>query len=233
MPKGAASSSPSVFAYIIRTVGPGYQLKGAVPWAAGGRVFFGACKKRMRPNVKPGDYVIGISGSDAGNPRRVLLWMKVDEKLTFKEAYDRGEKDNVFRSLRGTAIHVRPADVPLHLAGDPNCYQHIQGAPHADEWRSDLKGAREVFLTGAKGSWVAEADGPVVTATLVELLRAGITWKGLATLDNPLTENARGKHACLTGRTADQVISLMPQISLQSVSSQHQHSACARKCSCE
>jgi len=233
MSQGSTSVSPSVFAYIIRTVGPGYKLKGAVPWVFSGRVFFGACKKRMRPHVNPGDYVMGISGSDAGNPRRVLLWMKVDKRMTFKEAYDRGKKDNVFRALRGTAIHVRPLDVPLHMSGNPNCYDHIPGAPHEEDWQSDLKGKGDVFLTGAAGSWVAEGDGPIVTEKLVELLRAGITWKGLATVENPLTRNARGKHVCVTGRAANQIISWVPRISMQSVSSEHQCNACARKCSCE
>lgn len=233
MTNGSASASPSVFIYVIRTVGPGYKLKGAVPWVFVGRVFFGACKKRMRPHVKPGDYVMGISGSDAGHPRRVLLWMKVDERMTFKEAFERGQKEKSFHALRGTAIHVRPLDVEGHLAGDPNCYEHIQGAPHADEWRSDLKGNRDVFLTGGKESWVAEANGPPVTETLIELLKEGITWRGLATLENPLTENARGKHVHLTGHAADQIISWVPHVSMHSKSSKHQHSACGRKCSCE
>jgi|SRR5579862_6777633 len=233
MPKSVSTTSPSVFAYIVTTVGPGYKLRGVVPWVSAGKVFFGPCKKRMRPHLKPGDYVMGISGSGAGHPRRVLLWMRVDERMTFKEAYNRGEKDKVFRALRGTAIHVRPLEVTVHVAGDPNCYEHIPGAPHEDEWKSDLKGKRDVFLKGGADSWVAEADGPKVTQRLIELLKEGITWKGLTTLENPLTKNARGKHACVTGRGANQIISWVPQISMQSVSAEHLCSACARKCSCE
>jgi hypothetical protein len=121
---------------------------GAVPWVSSGRVFFGACKKRMRPHVKPGDYVMGISG--AGHPRRVLLWMKVDETMTFKEAYDRGKTDRVYRDLRGTAIHVRPLDIALYLAANPDCYEHIPGAPHESDWPSDLRGTRDVFLLAEK-----------------------------------------------------------------------------------
>jgi hypothetical protein len=159
--------------------------------------------------------------------------MKVDERMTFKEAYDRGKEDKVFLSLRGTAIHVRPLDVPVHVAGDPNCYEHIQGAPHKDEWQSDLRGTRDVFLTGTKGSWVAAANGPEVTEALIELLKKGISWKGLATVSNPLTENAVGRHACVSGPASHQIIKWVPQILMQSVSSQHQHSACESKCSCE
>ena len=176
---------------------------------------------------------MGISGSDAGLPRRVLLWMKVHEKMTFKDTYDRGKKDKTFRALRGTAIHVRPIDVEVHVAGDPNCYEHIQGAPHGDEWQSDLKGKRDVFLTGEKGSWVVGENGPKVSETLVELLKVGIDWKGLATPENPLTEHARGKHIELSGVAAAQIISWASQLIVKSVPSKHPHSACARKCSCE
>jgi hypothetical protein len=48
MPRIAASNSPSVFAYIIRTVGPGDKLMGAMPWFSVGRVFFGSVKKTLR-----------------------------------------------------------------------------------------------------------------------------------------------------------------------------------------
>src|SRR5947209_8200773 len=107
---------PRVFAYIINTVGARYRLKGAVPWVSHGKVFFGPCKKRMRPDVQTGDYILGISGAGAGLPGRVLLWMKIDKRMTFKEAYDRGTTDIVFRALRGTAIHVRPRKLSFHSA---------------------------------------------------------------------------------------------------------------------
>lgn len=225
--------TPRVFAYIIRTVGAGYRLKGAVPWFSGGKIFFGACKKRMRPDVEPGDYIMGISGAGAGRPRRVLLWMKVDKRMTFKEAYERGETDKVFRDVRGTAIHVRPRNVPLHQPGDPGCYEHIHGAPHSDEWQTDLKGKRDVFLTGARGSWVAAKKGPEVTEVLVDLLRDGIKWKGNATVTHPLTENARGKHALLVGATARQIILWVPRVQTPPESNLVSRNACARKCSCE
>jgi len=225
--------TPRVFAYIIRTVGAGYRLNGAVPWVSGGKVFFGACKKRMRPDVQPGDYIMGISGAGAGRPRRVLLWMKVDKRMTFKDAYDRGETDKAFRDVRGTAIHVRPRNVPLHHPGDPGCYEHIPGAPHSDEWESDLKGKRDVFLTGTKGSWVAAEKGPEVTAVLVDLLRDGINWKGNVTVTHPLTENARGKHALVVGTTARQIISWIPRGRIGIGSESGPRSACSRKCSCD
>ena len=103
-----ANKTPRVFAYIISTVEQGCRLNGSVPWVTSGRVFFGPCKKRMRPLVEKGDYIMGLSPASVGR-RRVLLWMKVAEKMTFADAYARGKTDKLFRALRGCAIHVRPA----------------------------------------------------------------------------------------------------------------------------
>jgi hypothetical protein len=113
-----------VFAYIIATVGTRYQLTGSVPCVEDGRVFFGPCKRRMRPEVRKGDYIMGISGSSAPLPRRVLLWMQVDDVMTFGEAWERGEVDDTFRKLRGWAIHVRPLKGAENLPS-PICYEHI------------------------------------------------------------------------------------------------------------
>ena len=95
---------PRVFAYIIRTVGPGYRLNGSVPWVSHGRVFFGPCK-------------------GGGLPRRILLWMTVAERLTFKQAYERGRTDKVFRAIRGKAIHVRPRKNGVYSPGVPEFYE--------------------------------------------------------------------------------------------------------------
>ncbi len=81
-----------VFAYIISTVGPDYRLIGSVPWVKEGKVFFGPCKKNMRPEVEEGDYIMGISPAGVGRQRRVLLWMRVDKKMTFASAYQRGDR---------------------------------------------------------------------------------------------------------------------------------------------
>jgi hypothetical protein len=134
---------------------------------------------------------MGISGSTAPNPRRVLLWMRVEERLTFDEAWERGNTDATFRKLRGGAIHIRPRRGAAGLRS-PDCYEHIPGAPHEDDWSNDVRGNRDVFLVGDSTSWLASTNGPEVTPELIHCLRAGITWKGEATIENPLTKNARG-----------------------------------------
>jgi hypothetical protein len=195
---------PRVFVYIITSVDAHYHVKrGCVPWVAGGKVFLGPCKMFMRPEVEKGDYIMGIS--PAGRMRRVLLWMRVDTPMTFADAYRRGDSDRLFRLARGNAIHVCPKEVGEHIRGNPELYEHISGAMHPLKWPTDIRGDRDVFISGANGSWVAATEGPLVTTELVNLLQNKITW-GTATIENPLTRNARGKHVCLTGEIARRII---------------------------
>jgi len=226
-------ANPRIFAYIIASVGPKYKLRGTVPWVKDGKVFFGPCKKRMRPEVRKGDYIMGISPAGVGTQRRVLLWMRAEGPITFAQAYARGESDRLFRIARGNAIHVRPKKGVHHVTGNADTYEHIPHATHSSDWRTDIKGKRDAFLVGMTGSWAASQDGPVVTEELVELLREGITWRGHATLQNPLTENPRGKHALLTGNAARSVIEWVPEPTKRLRSSPSRTTCCHRKCSCE
>lgn len=223
---------PRIFAYIISTVGPGFRLIGSVPWIKEGKVFFGPCKKRMRPEIREEDYIMGLSPAGIGTERRVLLWMRVEKTMTFAQAYARGDSTRVFRLARGHAIHVRPKSGVEHIPGDPNSYEHIPGAPHSSDWETDIKGSRDVFISGADGSWVAGKEGPIVTAELVELLRAGITWRGTPTIQNPLTKNPRGKHALLIGDSARRIISWVREPDRRILSSSSR-TTCQRECSCE
>jgi len=226
-------AQPRVFAYIITTVGSNYELRGSVPWVKEGKVFFGPCKKKMRTHVREGDYIMGISPAGVGEQRRVLLWMRVGEKMAFAEAYQRGETDRLFRLARRNAIHIRPKRGVGHVDGDPDTYDHIPHATHSTDWRTDIKGKRDVFFTGENCSWVAGKGGPVVTEELVDLLREGIPWRGHATVRNPLTENPRGKHALLTWSAARRVIEWIPEPTKRLLSSSSKARCCQRKCSCE
>lgn len=223
---------PRVLAYIIASVGANYRLKGTVPWVKEGRVFFGPCKKRMRPEMKPGDYVMGISPAGVGEKRRVLLWMHIAEAMTFAQAYERGDTDRLFRLARGNAIHVRPKRGIDRAAGNPDTYEHIPHATHSSDWRTDIRGERDAFFVGDQNSWAAEGGGPVVTEELVELLREGIKWRGKPTIQNPLTENARGKHVLLTGESARQIIKWVREPRKRLYSSRSR-TRCGRRCTCE
>jgi len=39
--------------------------------------------------------------------------MPVIQKVTFRQAYERGKTDKIFRAIRGKAIHVRPRRVAV------------------------------------------------------------------------------------------------------------------------
>lgn len=195
--------------------------------------FFGPCKKRMRPEIQEGDYILGISPANAGLVRRILLWMRVKRKMTFGKAYRRGEAEKSFQAARGHAIHVRPKPGRPFQAGKPACYQHIKGAPHQKTWREDLRGERDVLFEGSDDSWVAEATGPVVTEELVALLRSGIKWGAKATVKNPLTQNARGRHAIVTGADATRLVRLIqrPKHTIE-FSDPKSRTSCQGSCEC-
>jgi hypothetical protein len=157
--------------------------------------------------------------------------MRVEERLTFRDAWERGDFDPTFRMLRGVAIHIRPRRGTADLLS-PDCYEHVLGAPHGDDWKNDVRGDRDVFLVGDPSSWLTSADGPEVTSELLEVLRGGITWKGEATLKNPLTKNAIGKHVLLTGKLAEQVIRWMPRLKAVE-KTRRDNTACKRFCFCK
>ncbi len=221
---------PRVFAYIIRTVGPNYELTGTVPWVCEGKVFFGPCKRRMRPEIRCGDYIMGISPANVG-VRRVLLWMHVDETMTFARAYERGESERLLRLARGGAIHVRPKRAIAHEPGNPATYEHIPGADHSQDWQEDIRGSRDVFLSGAGDSWAVQEDAQSVNEELVKLIQTAIGYE-TASVKYPLTKNARGKHAVVSGSAARRMIAWVAAPH-NPVHSSGNHIKCKYHCSCE
>lgn len=161
------------FIYVLTTVGRDYRQPNmsAVPTWFEERIYFGPCKIPMRPRMSPGDYVFGISPSGTF-PRRILFAARIDERLTFAEAYDR------FPKLRGPVgpIHVRPARGSL-IGFPESDYEHIPNANHPDSWRADIAtrdlDAFFVFdrATGCEGRWLGE-NGPPVRREILEFLRS-------------------------------------------------------------
>lgn len=224
-----------VFIYIINTVSAGYRLTGCVPWFGHGLILFGPCKRRMRPKVRKGDYILGISGSKAGRRRRVLLWMCVAKRVSFAEAYKRGEADEAFRAARGCAIHVRPKAGKTFRKGLPGCYEHIPKAPHSKDWQNDIRGERDVLLVADDSSWVATTNGPEITEDLIKAIRKVKKWKNPPTVQNPLSRNARGQHVIIRGRAAQKIISAMSGLRLSPPASltAKRTRECAHRCRCE
>lgn len=92
--------------------------------------------------------------------------------MTFSEAY------KSYPRLRGKKgpIHVRPKIMPL--AGFPEShYEHIPGAAHEEDWRSDLRTqALDAFFIcqparGSEGRWLG-SSGPAVGGKILDFLRS-------------------------------------------------------------
>jgi hypothetical protein len=160
------------FIYIVTTAGKDYQQPNlaCVPTWFEGTIYFGPCKRAMRPVMNEGDYVFGISSS-ATHPRRILFAAKIAKKMTFSDAYDRYPK------LRGPEgpIHVRPT--PMPLGGFPDSrYEHIPRAIHEDDWRNDLRRPKQdAFFVCEKGGpcagrWLGP-QGPAVEGEILKFLQ--------------------------------------------------------------
>lgn len=164
-----------------------------VPTHLGNRLYFGPCKAAIRRRAAPEDYIFGLSHSRSG-ARRIVFIAQVEERITFREAYER------FPILRGPEgpIHVKPISRPGVF---PRCvYAHIPGAMHTFGWENDLAcPSLDAFLVcrpqaEAIGCWLGGA-GPILDAGLLSflkqctLLKQGSVISGVncdATLKNPI-----------------------------------------------
>jgi hypothetical protein len=183
------------FIYVITTVTKDY-VQGAffhVPTEWENRIYFGPCKKTMRPKMWPGYWVFGISPKN-GTTRRIVFAAQIEERITFGEAYDR------FPDLCGPEgpIHVTP--VSRRGRFPESSYQHIPGANHPDNWQTDLATEQlDAFFVCAKGEgwrgrWLGEF-GPKIDNEMLTFLKTCSVYgsAGLlgaenrdATLENPI-----------------------------------------------
>ena len=160
------------FIYVVTTVGKDYVQPNlmSVPTFFNGRLYFGPCKRAMRPRMQEGDVVFGISGTGT-TPRRIVFAAKIAEKMTFCEAYQQ------FPRLRGPEgpIHVRPTRRSGAFFPDSH-YEHIPNANHSSDWRSDIRPPEpDAFFvcapaTSCLGQWLGR-DGPAVHGVILEFLR--------------------------------------------------------------
>ena len=185
------------FVYIMTTVTSEYDQEENcnVPTQWGDRLYFGPCKIPMRPRMRPGDYIVGVSPSRT-TPRKVLYAAEVEEVITFGEAYRRYPK------LHGPSgpIHVKP----VNRAGSfpESDYEFIEDSVHDKEWRKDLAG-RELdrfFIckpaVGWRNRWLG-AHGPEVDAAILALLNRSPVFgmQGLLSLQNQGTLRNPIEHA--------------------------------------
>ncbi len=163
---------PTGFIYVVTSLRSDYTQKRfcSVPTEWEGRLYFGPCKSPMRSRIRVGDYIFGVSRSGL-KPRRIVFAARVEQRLSFREAYER------FPDLRGPEgpIHVRPVNRE-QLPFPENQYKLIDGAMHCGKWKQDLKTSaldaffvcypKEVWL----GAWLGEF-GPDVDDKVLDLLR--------------------------------------------------------------
>ena len=159
------------FIYVVTSVTRQYQQEEFrnVPTEWNDRLFFGPCKKPMRPRMTPGDYVFGVSPSRCGT-RRIVFAARIEERIAFAEAFER------YPSLHGPPgpIHVRPV---LRAAPFPlSAYEHIPDAMHANNWESDLatRNLDAFFVCDRADGWLGRwlgRQGPEIDDELLAFLR--------------------------------------------------------------
>jgi len=137
-----------------------------VPTDFGGRLYFGPCKKPMRPKMKVGDFIFGISPANP-KPRKIIFETQIDEKISFKEAYGR------FPQLRGPdgPIHVRPVN-RKNCSFPEKMYEHIAGAMHPNDWKQDLATPDlDAFFVCTEGKKWLGRFGPDIDNEILDFLK--------------------------------------------------------------
>jgi hypothetical protein len=161
------------FIYVVKTATRRYEQRHFhnVPTEWNDRLYFGACKVEMRPKMQPGDYIFGISPAGQ-KPRRIVFIAKIEDRITFAEAYER------FPELRGPEgpIHVQPIN-RSNLFFPCSHYEHIPGATHCGKkWERDLPSRNlDAFFVcsepnGCCGRWLG-ASGPTIDEEMLSFLK--------------------------------------------------------------
>ena len=187
------------FIYTVMTLTKEYVQKAfcCVPTEFGDRIYFGPCKIPMRPRVKPGDYVFGLSPAKVGL-RRIVFVGHIKKRITFREAYER------FPELHGSEgpIHVRP----IHGSGSfPRCsYAHIPKAIHEDKWENDLASRDlDAFFVcsrrdGCVGRWLGRFGTEVDEETLDFLKTCSV--HGISGMLSPRAKDATLRNPIAHGK---------------------------------
>ena len=162
---------PTGFIYIINTVTPAFEQPdfSCVPTVWEDRLYFAACKVPMRPKMKAGDWIFGVSPAKT-KQRRIVFAAEIAEAITFAEAYEQ------YPALRGPhgPNPVQPRSP--RRAGEPwplSHYAPVKSSSHESRWVRDLaRPDLDRFFVcrppeGARNRWMGAA-GPIVDAEVLE-----------------------------------------------------------------
>jgi hypothetical protein len=158
------------FIYIVASTKKDYTQKHSynVPTPFEDLLYFGTCKDRMRLRMNEGDYIFGISSSKT-RPRRIVFAARIDERITFAQAYSR------YPELHGPAgpIHIRPVNRQGEFPRSH--YEHIPGSTHSKRWERDLASRKlDCFFVCSpimRGlAWLG-ANGPKIDGEIWKFLK--------------------------------------------------------------
>jgi len=203
------------FIYVVTTVTRNYAQRAfcSVPTELGDHLYFGPCKMWMRPRMKAGDFVFGVSPAGT-SPRRIVFVGQIAECITFAEAYDR------FPDLRGPEgpIHVRPIN---GVGGFPHSsYEHIPRAMHGPGWVADLAKPEldRFFVCRESRGWVGRwlgSSGPEIDGDILAFLnkclaygRGGRLGPNTGTLSRPIAYGKLRTGLHLETNTPEQLLEM-------------------------
>ena len=202
-----------LYVYVVTTIDKNYQpcIKAPDHGMSGPNIIddlitLGTCKRIIRKKIKKifnkyDIFIVGFSRSPM-IPRRALFILKVDEVITFNEAWNRGEINEVFRLKRGGFSPLTDETSRIKMNGDIIVksddgihYKHIGGV-HRRDWNrkilpSGLVGSEDdAYLIGDSNiSRYLGEKGPVLTKNMLQQY-----WKGYP--------NAMRGHRVLKGKNA-------------------------------
>lgn len=146
---------------------------GTAPCLAAGLITLSNCNRTARIWADEEDWIIGVSAAAtkaSGCPAAIAHAFEVAERLSFRDAWERGRKDKRFLRRRGGEAAPNrqtewvcqwqkiasddprtDVDPPgdIHVRPTRRGYVHIPGAVHDDRWKNDIKGP---YLVGSSRS---------------------------------------------------------------------------------
>ena len=161
-----------LYLYVVTTINRNYlpqvfsSNKGmSAPNVVDNLITLGTCKPRIRTSLhknfdKYENYVVGLSPS-CTTPRKVLYVARIQELITFKEAWERGEENEIYKYKRGGHSPLNSDPTRVFMNGDiiirsmdGTNYTFVNGV-HKNDWDTYIIGGTKV---GSKKDIYAVGD---------------------------------------------------------------------------